>query len=161
MRLADVADALAADLAEADPAHRSTYDANAAALRRDLTRLDRDYRTGLARCERHTIVSSHDAFGYLSRYGLTVEPITGLSPGAEPTPADLSRIQDLVREQGITTVFSETLVSAKTAETLASDLGITAAVLDPVEGLSDTTADEDYLSLMRENLAALEKANGC
>ena len=35
------------------------------------------------------------------------------------------------------------------------------AVLDPIEGLSDATADEDYLSLMRANLAALKEANGC
>ena len=34
-------------------------------------------------------------------------------------------------------------------------MGITTAVLDPIEGLSDETADEDYLSLMRENLSAL------
>jgi len=47
------------------------------------------------------------------------------------------------------------------AETLAADLGVETAVLDPIEGLSDETADEDYLSLMRENLTALQKANGC
>ncbi len=35
------------------------------------------------------------------------------------------------------------------------------AVLDPVEGLSETTAGEDYLSLMRANLKALQAANGC
>ena len=47
------------------------------------------------------------------------------------------------------------------AETLAADLGVDTAVLDPVEGLTDQTADEDYLSLMRANLAALQEANGC
>jgi zinc transport system substrate-binding protein len=47
------------------------------------------------------------------------------------------------------------------SETLADDMGITTAVLDPIEGLSDETADEDYLSLMRANLTALEEANGC
>ena len=47
------------------------------------------------------------------------------------------------------------------ADTLASDLGLETAVLDPIEGLSDDTADEDYLSLMRANLAALQEANGC
>jgi zinc transport system substrate-binding protein len=47
------------------------------------------------------------------------------------------------------------------AETLADDLGVETAVLDPIEGLSDETADEDYLSLMRENLTALQQANGC
>jgi zinc transport system substrate-binding protein len=34
-------------------------------------------------------------------------------------------------------------------------------VLDPIEGLSDASADEDYVSLMRANLTALEQANGC
>jgi zinc transport system substrate-binding protein len=58
-------------------------------------------------------------------------------------------------------VFSEQLASPRLAETLADDLGVTTAVLDPIEGLSDETAGEDYLSLMRQNLAALEEANGC
>jgi zinc transport system substrate-binding protein len=58
-------------------------------------------------------------------------------------------------------VFSERLVSPRLAQTLADDMGITTAVLDPVEGLSDDTSREDYLSLMRDNLAALREANGC
>ena len=104
---------------------------------------------------------SHDAFSYLDRFGLKVEGIAGLSPDAEPTPADLARLQELIDDDGITTVFSERLVSPRLSQTLADDMGITTAVLDPIEGLSDETADEDYLSLMRENLAALEEANGC
>ena len=104
---------------------------------------------------------SHDAFTYLDRFGLNVEGIAGLSPDAEPTPADLARLQQLIDKDGITTVFSERLVSPRLSQTLADDMGITTAVLDPIEGLSDETADEDYLSLMRENLSALELANGC
>ena len=104
---------------------------------------------------------SHDAFGYLREYGLEIEPVAGLSPGAEPTAADLSRLQQLISRDGITTVFSERLVSPRLTESLASDMGITTEILDPVEGLSDETSSEDYLSLMRENLAALEQANGC
>ena len=61
----------------------------------------------------------------------------------------------------MTTVFSERLVSPKMAQTLADDLGVSTTVLYPIEGLSDETAEEDYLSLMRENLTALQQANGC
>ena len=105
---------------------------------------------------------SHDAFGYLAaRYGLTVESINGLTPDAEPSPAHLAELADLIESEGITTVFSETLASPELADTLAGDLGLSAAVLDPVEGLGDATADEDYLSLMRANLAALQEANDC
>ena len=106
-------------------------------------------------------MTTHDAFGYLGRYGLRVQPITGLSPGAEPTPADLSRLQDLIRTEGITTVFSETLVSAKTAQTLAGDLGIRSAVRSLSPSIGSRTAGQDYLSLMHHNLQALEKADGC
>jgi zinc transport system substrate-binding protein len=152
---------VAVELGATDPAHADAYGANAAALRADLESLDESYDQGLAGCERSTVVVSHDAFGYLEKYGLEMEPIAGLSPDAEPTPADLARLQDLIRREGLTTVFSERLVSPRLSRTLADDLGITTAVLDPVEGLSDETADEDYLSLMRENLRALERANGC
>lgn len=159
--LADVGDAVAARLAEVDPDHADTYEANAADLRTDLEALDREYADGLSGCARDTIVVSHDAFGYLTKYGLTMEAILGLSPDSEPTPADLARLQDLIREDGVTTVFSESLVSPAAAEALARDMHVRSEVLDPVEGLSDQTAGEDYLSLMRSNLSALERANGC
>lgn len=159
--MSDLADAVAEEMAAIDPEHAADYEDNAAGVRADLEALDEAYATGLASCARDTVVVNHDAFGYLSRYGLHFEPIAGLSPGAEPTPADLARLHALIREEGVTTVFSETLVSPKTAETLARDLGIEAEVLDPVEGLSDRTRDEDYLSLMRSNLEKLREAGGC
>jgi zinc transport system substrate-binding protein len=159
--MADLGDEVAEALVDTDPTHADAYRANATGLRGDLQRLDRAYEEGLTDCARSTVVVSHDAFGYLDRYGLEFAPIAGLSPGAEPTPADLSRLQDLIRAEGITTVFSERLVSPRVAEGLADDLDIRTAVLDPIEGLSDETRDEDYLSLMRANLAALREANGC
>lgn len=161
LRMATIADAVAARLAEVDPDHADTYRANAAGLRTDLEQLDSDYAHGLAHCERHTIVVSHDAFAYLAKYGLDMAPIAGLSPGAEPTPADLAKLQDLIRTDGITTVFGERLVSPRIAESLAHDMGITAAVLDPLEGLTSSDGHEDYLSIMKDNLRALERANGC
>ena len=45
--------------------------------------------------------------------------------------------------------------------TLAGDLGIETAVLDPIEGLTDETTGEDYLSLMEQNLEAIRTANSC
>jgi hypothetical protein len=36
-----------------------------------------------------------------------------------------------------------------------------AAVLYPIVGLGCDNSGADYLSLMRDNLAALQKANGC
>jgi zinc transport system substrate-binding protein len=161
LRMAALGDAVAERLGQVDPDHADDYTANAQELRADLEDLDRAYTDGLADCQRSTVVVSHDAFGYLSKYGLTMAPIAGLSPEAEPTPSDLSRLHALIETDGITTVFSERLAPPELSQTLAKDAGVRTAVLDPVEGLSDETTDEDYLSLMKQNLSALRLANGC
>lgn len=160
-RMAEVGAAFAAALGDVDPEHAEDYTTNAADLRTDLEDLDRDYAERLAACDLDTVVVSHDAFGYLEKYGLRFEAIAGLSPDAEPSPGHIAELQDLIAAEGITTVFSETLASPALAESLADDLGLTTAVLDPIEGLGDTTSGEDYLSLMRANLDALRAANRC
>jgi zinc transport system substrate-binding protein len=129
-----------------------------------LHSLDAEFRAGLAHCRRHEIVTSHAAFGYLAdRYGLEQVSLTGLAPEAEPTPRDLEQLVDEVERSGATTVFFETLVSSKLAETVAREAGATTAVLDPLEGLTkdELAAGEDYISVMRTNLAALRTALGC
>jgi zinc transport system substrate-binding protein len=161
-RMAAVAEQVADALAEADPAREEDYRANLRTLEDDLDSLHTDLKEGLSDCERDVVVVSHDAFGYMAvRYGLDFHAIAGLSPDAEPSPAHLRELQDLIRAEGVTTVFSERLASAKMARTLSSDLGLETGVLDPIEGLSDETAEEDYLSLMRQNLRTLQEANQC
>jgi len=129
-----------------------------------LRALDREFRRDLSGCERDEIVTSHAAFGYLARrYGLKQVAITGISPEAEPTPRDLEAVVRQVRVVGATTVFFETLVSPRLAETVAREVGARTAVLNPLEGLTEAQvgAGEDYVSVMRENLAALRRALGC
>ena len=161
-RLAAVGDALADRLTELDPEGASTYADNAAALREDLEALDAQMQAGLADCAVDTLVTSHDAFGYLAeRYGLEVVGISGLSPSEEPSPAQLAQITALVRERGVTTVYTETLVDPAVAETVAAEAGVQTAVLDPIEGLTDESAGEDYLQVMRTNLATLQEGQSC
>jgi zinc transport system substrate-binding protein len=130
----------------------------------ELGQLDDEFRTGLADCERRQIVTSHAAFGYLARaYGLEQIPLTGISPEAEPSAKAIEALVDEVKNHRVTTVFFETLVSPKLAETVAREAGARTAVLDPLEGLTSAEIDEgaDYFSVMRENLAALRKALTC
>jgi zinc transport system substrate-binding protein len=130
----------------------------------ELRKLDRDYRTGLRTCARREIVTSHAAFGYLAaRYKLEQVPITGLTPESEPSPKQLVHVIELVRRTHATTVFFETLVSPRLADTVAREVGARTAVLDPIEGLtpSEERRGENYFSLMRRNLGSLRKALGC
>jgi zinc transport system substrate-binding protein len=136
----------------------------ASSLVADLHSLDREYRKGLRDCKRHEIVTSHAAFGYLAaRYGLEQVSITGLAPEAEPRPQQLAHVIQIVRRTHATTVFFETLVSPRLADTVAREVGARTAVLDPIEGLTpaEQKRGDDYLTLMRRNLAALRKALAC
>ena len=157
-----MAKAVSTQLAEVDPDHASTYRANADGLIRRLGSLDDAFTAGLATCERRTIVTSHAAFQYLAkRYDLTQVPIAGIDPTNEPSPSQLADITRLVRKEGITTIFTEELVSPAIADTIAKETGARTATLDPIEGLSDETKNETYVTLMDRNLATLRKANGC
>jgi zinc transport system substrate-binding protein len=149
----DIVDQVAAKLAAAAPQHAAAFRANAAAFDADLAALDGRYRAGLTGCARKEIVTSHQAFGR----------IAGLSPDAEPNPDRLAQLVDLVRAHGVTTVFTETLVSPKVAETLAREARVRTDVLDPIEGLTrrEVAAGASYLSIMDANLAKLRAALGC
>jgi zinc transport system substrate-binding protein len=136
----------------------------ASAFARRLDTLDAEYRRGLSHCERRDVVTSHAAFGYLTRrYGLQQIPITGLSPEAEPAPRDLARVVRRVRERGATTVFFETLVAPDLARTVARETGAETAVLDPIEGLAQDELESggNYFKVMRRNLQALRQALDC
>jgi zinc transport system substrate-binding protein len=152
-------------LADADPGHAQAYRRNAARFDAELRALDRDIREGLAGCPSRTIVTAHDAFGWLAaRYDLEQHGVAGLEPDAEPDPDRLADLADLAEREGVTTVFTETLVSPRVARTLAREAGgLRTAVLDPLEGLDDDRieAGDDYLSVMRDNLARLRTALGC
>jgi zinc transport system substrate-binding protein len=138
--------------------------ANVDLLGDDLAVLDGDMEAGLASCASRMLVVNHAAFGYLAEaYDLEQVSISGVSPEAEPDPARLAEIADLVRTQEVSTIFTETLLPADVAETIAAETGTSTAVLDPLEGLTQERIDagEDYLSVMRENLAALEEGLRC
>ena len=136
----------------------------ASPLAGELRALDAELASGLRDCERREIVTSHAAFGYLAdRYDLEQVAITGLTPEAEPTPGELRDVVQEVRGHGATTIFFETLVSPRLAQTVAREVGAATAVLNPLEGLTEQQVanGEDYFSVMRMNLEALREALGC
>ena len=160
IRMAKAATLVGDKLAEADSAHADTYKANAKALAEELTALGDTLVTKTSKCQVKTFVTAHTAFGYLAdRTGLTQVGISGLDPESSPSPARLAEIGQIAKEQGVTTIFTEALIDPKVAQTLADDLGITTAVLDPIE--SQTDASKDYAAVMQANIDALTKANNC
>lgn len=160
-RLATIGDRLAERLGTVDPGRAADYRARAEALRADLGTLDQEYADGLKTCQRREIVVSHAAFGYLTRrYQLEQVGLTGLTPENEPSPQRLAEVATEARRHQATTIFFETLVSPKIADTIAEEVGAKTAVLDPLEGLPPGSTD-NYLSVMRGNLRTLRTALDC
>ncbi|MGN8770220.1 metal ABC transporter substrate-binding protein [Paenibacillus barengoltzii] len=150
-----------AALAKADPEHAANYKQNADAYVAQLEQLDQDFSSALNNAKRKDFITQHAAFGYLAQeYGLIQVPIAGLSPDQEPSAAQMTEIVKFAEEHQVKTIFFETLVSSKVAETIAREIGAKTAVLNPIEGLTaeDEAAGRDYLSLMRQNLEALKAA---
>ncbi|MFF2818679.1 metal ABC transporter substrate-binding protein [Kitasatospora cineracea] len=159
-RYAAVARSVGAEFAEIDPANADDYRRNTDDLVTRLNSLDQEFKAGLANTTTHTFVTSHAAFGYLAdHYGLEQVAINGVDPEAEPTPSRMAAIQRAAKDNGATTVFFEALVSPKLAETVAADLGLKTAVLDPLEGIKEPDRN-DYFSVMRQNLTNLRAALG-
>ena len=159
--MATIGDEISRRLAEISPENSETYKKNAATLTAAMAALTSEFRSGLAACRTNTMVVSHDAFGYLAKaFGLTQVGISGLSPEAEPSPARIKDVADIVAKEGVTTIYYETLVDPKVAQTLADETGATAAKLDPLEGL-EAGSTGDYSSVMRENLTTLITGQGC
>jgi zinc transport system substrate-binding protein len=156
-----MANAVSDRLIAIDPARSDLYTANTAALVAEMEALDQEFTTGLANCEQKEIVTSHESFGYLANaYGFEQHGIAGLSPDTEPSPARLVEISEMVKVEGITTIYYETLVSPAIAETVANETGATTAVLDPLEGLVEGSTDT-FITVMQANLQALIKGQTC
>lgn len=146
---ADIVDEVAAALgADAEP------------IREELEALDERYRSRLAPCAGEVLVVSHEAFGAVAdAYDLRQEAISGLVPGEEPDPARLDELAELVRREGITTIFAEPSLSARAAETLAREAGAEVATLDPLESAPANGAT--YVEAMDANLEVLAAGLGC
>jgi zinc transport system substrate-binding protein len=149
----------------APPSCQDEIGANLRGLQSEIAAVNDEFTSGLQTCDRQTIVTAHDAFGYLARrYALMEQGIAGVSPEEEPNAARLADLADLVERDGITTIFTEALVSPRVADALAREAGgVKTETLNALEGLTDDqiARGEDWASVMRQNLTKLRRALGC
>ena len=143
---------VAAFLSDHDPAGRPAYSAAARAYAAQLGALEIDYRSSLADCARHDLVTADAAFAAMgARYGFVDHPAS--SPG----------IAELVRRDRIPVVFTETGVPSGAVPELAAATGARVEELDTtvVRTPAEAARGATYLSLMTDNLAKLRSALDC
>jgi zinc transport system substrate-binding protein len=151
-------------LVKLQPQYEKLYRENEAKYIQMLQNLDRLYKKELSNCRLHTVVTSHNALGYLSRnYHFDVASLTGLSPEAQPSAKDVARIMREVQKDGISTIFFENFVNDSVLKRIAADTHI---ALDVFQPLGNITKDEakahlSYEDIMKRNLQKLVKALDC
>lgn len=142
------------------PEKKDVFEKNAAAYIEKLDALHADYQTTLSGAKQKYFVTQHTAFAYLALdYGLKQVSITGVSADQEPTPARLAELTKYIKQYGIKYIYFEENASKAVAETLSKETGVELAVLNPLESLTDEAVKNgaDYISVMKDNLKALEK----
>ena len=148
-------------LIAADPENEEAYEANATAYNEKLEALNQEFEQAFNGATKRTFVTEHAAFAYLAnRYGLEQVSIAGISTEAEPSPAKLAELQDYVKANDIDYIYYAEASSSKIAETLANETGSKLEVLNPIEGITSEDQEKgiDYVQLMKNNLAALQKS---
>ena len=114
-------------LTEADPAGKETYEKNADELRAKLAALHQwaQQKASELPPEKRILITSHDAFNYFGRaYGFQVVGLQGISTVTEAGLADMARMVDFIRENGVKAIFVESSVPHNTIERISKDAGV-------------------------------------
>lgn len=153
-KVAEEAQIIADKLSELDSANKETYQKNAQNFSAKAHDLTKKYQPIFEKASQKTFVTQHTAFSYLAkRFGLNQLGIAGISPDQEPSPRQLSEIQDFVKTYRVKTIFTESNLSSKVADTLVKSTGVSLKTLNPLE--ADPQNDKSYLDNLEENLTIL------
>ena len=158
-------DNILAGMVAKDPANRDYYTVRAAAYKADLQKLDDEYKAGLADCGKRVFLhGGHYAFGYLAkRYGLQYQSASAVNADAEPTPSRMAELVKLMRSTGLKYVYSEELLSTRSADTIAKETGATVLLLHGAHNISrdDLAKGVTFIALMKKNLENLRTGLEC
>ena len=155
-KVAEEAGIIAQQLSKLDEKHRDTYEKNAQAIQKQAKQLTAKSQPIFEKSKNKTFVTQHTAFAYLAkRFGLKQLGIAGISPEQEPSPRQLTEIEDFVKNYQVKTIFTESNASSKLAETLVKATGVKLKTLNPLEAVPDN--DQSFMENLEENLATLAK----
>ena len=153
-KVAEEAQIIADKLSELDSENKEIYQSNAKKFIDQAHELTNKYKPIFDKVEQRTFVTQHTAFSYLAkRFDLNQLGIAGISPDQEPSPRQLTEIQEFVKTYKVKTIFTESNASSKVAETLIKSTGVSLKTLNPLE--TDPQNDKSYLDNLEEDIAIL------
>ena len=166
---AETVPAIVDTLSQLDPDRAATFEANAAALQDRLAKLHQYVGERIETIPegRRIMISSHDAFQYFgAAYDLDVRGVQGISTASEAGIRDIENLLALIRESGVTTIFTETSTSNKQVEAVVEAAQSEGLQLQKVGDLfSDSTGpagtyEGTYEGMVDHNVTMLVTALG-
>ena len=145
-----------------DPNSQELFNHNLENYLSNLDKLDNQFKSGLEKCQLHSIIVNHDAFNYLAKdYNFTSYAVMGLSPDDKPSAKAISDIIDIVKNQNVSTLFFEELASDSVIKTIAKETGVKISSLSPLGNVAPEQVNQGYIHLMLNNLIKLQEALHC
>ncbi|MDQ1899688.1 metal ABC transporter substrate-binding protein [Paracoccus sp. WLY502] len=146
-------DNIAAAMADADPDNAATYRTNADAYKAQINNTIAPLRDAARALppDRRWLVTSEGAFSYLARdFGLQELYLWPINADAQGTPQQVRHVIDVMRENDVRVIFSESTVSDRPARRVASETGATYGGVLYVDSLSEADGPvPTYLDLLR------------
>lgn len=149
-------------LVKFDPLNKEVYEFNYGVYRQQLLDMDAYIFEQVSRIpeNRRILITSHDAFQYYGRrYGIRLEAVIGISTEAEAQTSDIIRLNKVITESGVPSVFIETTVNPKLLKQIAQDNGVTigGSLYSDSIGAADSPAPT-YLDMLKYNTEIIVNA---
>lgn len=145
-------------LVSIDKENKDFYEANYKKYAKEFDDLDKEYKKQLSSLKNNDIVVNHQAFSYLANaYNLNQHALVGIESESEPSAKVIANMIQFIKDNKITTIFYDNEESNKAIKTIADETNTNTLLLTPIESLSKKQLDnnDDYISLMKQNLANL------
>lgn len=144
-------------LAEVDPENADYYNSNAASYLDLLRRLDQGIMDSVLTVpeENRKLLTYHDSWAYFApRYGMAVIGAVQPSHFGEPTPQEVARIIDQIRQERVPAIFASEVFNSRVVDQIAREANV-----EIVETLSDDALpgnvgdpEHTYVGMMLENM---------
>lgn len=161
LRMIEIASIMKDELSILYPEEQKFFEENFHQLEEELVALDQNFLDTISNHTNKQIIVSHAAYGYWEdRYGIEQTAISGINTGDEPSQKDLANIAKFANANDIRYILFEQSTSDRITSILQEHMHAEALFLHNLEVLTDRDLenDEDYMSLMKQNLSVLDKA---
>ncbi|WP_027371619.1 metal ABC transporter solute-binding protein, Zn/Mn family [Desulfovermiculus halophilus] len=143
-----IAENVCRGLARVDPQNTPTYTAHLSELLQDIDALHQDLQSTLAPVSGRSFLVFHPAWGYFARtYNL--HQVAVELEGKTPKPSQLAKLITFARRKNIQAIFVQPQFSAKSARTIAREIGAEVIVADPLA--------RDWAANLREQARTLRR----